>query len=445
MADWEKFWKLVDRAVPAQAVRAGDSGKGIYGDYLEGQFVKEQLNQVCRECELAWRIDWDSLRLHTMKVDYRYFVAYMTSDLIITDGETEIRRPGMGVGRCMCPFDREKQEVLQTPADHQIDTVMKTALTDFIKNAAMRLGRYFGGELYFDERMAGVLGWEIASDRATQRRTGVAPSDLGSYRIRGSGWGSERRYGGMTLEEVYKDPTGYGSMAWAAGLEDASGDTKKMAQYFNQREQEEEGGVPDGTSLEEYDESVTAAADRAGMIKIDQLWVEKTEPIFEKGVATYINILLQDNIGEGKLFGHSNHFRNHLKSHFNAAKVVDLTGEKAAALVRYIESNGKDADPRWYAEPGEPTETEELFGLESFEDLLKRAAPHLPEAWQDKPLMWWKKLREQYGIGLLNAKQEKGARVLLLAVASGGIDLTNTESDTYQMFHTQMQGIVDDG
>jgi hypothetical protein len=410
MADWNKFWEMVDQEVPSDAVRPGNSDIGIYGDYLEGQYVMQSLNQVCRECELRWYVDWSSIKMDTMASVYRYFMTYMTGDLVITDGDTFIRRPGMGVGRCMCPKDRDTQEILQTPADHQIDTVMKTALTDFIKNAAMRLGRYFGGELYFDERMAGVLGWEIASDRATRYDDVTAgPEELGAVRIPDGGWGRDKKFGGMTLAEVYEDPDGHGAMSWCAADESRQGSfiNKKMAQYFNLRE----GEVP-------YDESITISYDRA------------------EG----INHLLQSNIGEGRLFGHANHVRNHLKSHFGAAKVVDLTVEKADAFVRYIESGGKDKDPRWYAEP-----VEELFGPESIDELLKKAASHLSETWQDKPLMWWKKMREQYSIGKLNAKQLEGVRILLLAVASGGIDLNNTESDTYKMFLDQMQGIADDG
>lgn len=444
MADWDKFWELVDRAAPAEAVKPSDSSKGIYGDYLPGQFVKEQLNQVCRESGLRWYVDWSTVRTGTMQENFRYFVAYMTGDLVVTDGTIQVRRPGMGVGRCMCPFDRDKQEILQSPADHQMDTVMKTSLTDFIKNAAMRFGRYFGGELYFDERIAGVLGWEVASS-SPRRTDAVPPADLGSYRIREDGWGKEHKFGGMTLEEVYTDTDGYGAMSWASRLSDATGDTKKMAQYFNQREQEEEGGVPDGVSLEEFDESVTAGA---GLVTRER--------------AEGINHLLQDNVGDGKLFGHTNHVRNHLKSHYNVAKVVDLTREKAVAFVRYIESNGQDADSRWYAEPEipvpavvEPAEfhsgeaiagpTEQLFGTESIEDLLRVSAPHLPEAWQDKPERWWAGVCNQFSIGIMNAKQLVGARILLKAVASGGIDLKNVGSDTYAMFLGKMKGIADDG
>lgn len=457
MGDWNKFWELVDRKVPGDAVRAGNSDIGIYGDYLEGQFVKEQLNQVCRECGLEWHIDWDTVRMNTMQEPFRYFVTYMTGDLVISDdvpisGEyKEIRRPGMGVGRCICPFDRDKQEVLQTPADHQIDTVMKTALTDFIKNAAMRLGRYFGGELYFDERMAGVLGWEIASDRAARRRTGDAtPSDLGSYTIHPDGWGKENKFGGMSLQELYEDPDGYGAMSWAATLDAPRGATAKMAQYFNFRQQQEAEAkgiveVPDGMSLEEYDKSgasraaVPASRPADGpVVKIAGRNLLANE-LLTPAWTNYVQQQLVEHTGPEELFGHHNHVINHLKSHFSVAKVMDLTGEKAAALVRYIESGGKDKDPRWY------DDVEELFGEEELEDLMKKAAPHLPTGFQDMPLVYFNRKYGEFGIRIpLNAKQEKGIRTLLQAIISGSIDLEDTESATYQLFKLGMEDVAQD-
>jgi len=242
-----------------------------------------------------------------------------------------------------------------------------------------------------------IPGAGIASaeemDEASSRQG--QPENLGEYRIRDSGWGKDRKFGNMTLKEVYEDPDGYGAMAWAAGLDDPSGDTKKMAQYFNlcETQPEDEGEVPDGMSLEEYDKSVTEGPD----------WVEIKMPhgirhigaqaVVDHVLAKFINDKLEDSVGEGKLFGHANHVRNYLKSHYKVAKVVDLTGEKAAALIRYIESDGKDADKRWYME---------------------------------------------------NANQRETVRFLLEALAGGNIDLTNLDSPTYRIFTDGMQKVADD-
>lgn len=462
MADWNKFWELMNEAIPDNVILQDDN---VFGDYLDGQYVVQRANQICQECGLSWHIDWSTVRVKYAPADPTTFIKEMTGDLVVTDGEREERRPACGLGTA---FSQEGVKA------KQIDTACKGALTDLIKNAWMRFGRRLGGQLYFgrNPHLAEALGWEVSKRQQRQApATDVAPSDLGSYTIHPGGWGKDNKFGGMSLKEVYEDPDGFGAMAWAATLDAPRGATAKMAQYFKIREQEEQDedrGVPDGMSLEEYDESVTAnelvdaviGAKPGEMVTIAGRRIQ-AKTTLSPGWTSYVKGRIVQATGPDMVFGHSNHVVNHLKSHFNVAKVMDLTGEKAAALVSYIESSGKDADPRWYGPPThtlkvpvpsvvEPATapsgeaTAQLFGSESVEDLLKKAAPNLPEAWRDKPEKWWAALCKQFGIGILNAKQLETVRFLLDAVASGNIDLDNTTGPTQKIFVDGMQKVADD-
>ena len=472
MADWNKFWERMNEAIPDDVILQDSN---VFGDYLDGQYVAQLANQVCQECGLSWHIDWDTVRVIYTTDDPTTFIKEMTGNLVVTDGEHEERRPACGLGTAS-----NKDGVNAK----QRDTVCKGALTDLIKNGWMRFGRRLGGQLYFGKNphLAEALGWKVSERqrRPQASQEAVAPSDLGSYTIHPGGWSKDNKFGGMTLKEVYEDPDGYGSMSWAATLDAPRSATAKMAQYFKMREQEEEGGVPDGVSLEEFDEGVTVHS-YDNTIAVCGKRVAQWQPIVEKGLAPIINRMVQANVGEDKLFGHAKHVRNHLKSHFKVAKVVDLTGEQADAFVRYVESGGRDADPRFYGpitqedvEAGKAairemsTEplfspgrvpvpavvevattssgeaTAQLFGPESVEDLLKKAAPHLPKAWQDKPEKWWADLCKQFDIGIMNATQLETVRALLGAVASGSMSLEDKDSATYKVFGNGMKQVADD-
>ena len=467
MGDWNKFWELVNEAIPDDVILQDSN---VFGDYLDGQYVVQLANQICLECGLSWYIDWDTVRVVYTTDDPTTFIKEMTGDLVVVDDARLERRPACGLGTAS---NRDGVNA------KQIDTACKGALTDLIKNGWMRFGRRLGGQLYFGKNphIARALGWEVSErQRRPQATRAVEPSeDLDSYTIHPGGWGKDNKFGGMTLAEVYEDPDGYGAMSWAATLDVPRGATAKMAQYFNRREQEEEG--PDmlaleemGVSLEEYDKSVAKAAIPASvpgetMVQIAGRNVVANE-LLTPGWTNYVQQLIVKYTGPDMVFGHSNHVVNHLKSHFSVAKVMDLTGEKAAALVSYIESGGKEKDPRWYAlvdeaadalrgmsteplsSPGRvpvPSVVEEMFGPESTEDLLKKAAPNLPKAWRDKPVLWWAELCKQYDIGILNAKQLETVRALLDAVASGNMSLEDTGSATYRIFVNGMKQVAEDG
>ena len=448
MADWSKFWGLLDEEIPSDAIRPAMPNKGIWGDYLEGQYVVQRANQICREADLSWGVDMTHLYFHRVHIEKLHYIVTVMGSVYITDGERTETRPGCGVGRAKAPVDRETGEILPITAQ-QIDTAEKGALTDLVKNAFVRFGRALGGELYFDERMAEVLGWELESDHATNRREDTphspagAGEDLGGLVVKYP-WGKDKRFEGWTLEEVYNDPDGRGAMAWCAEDPSRQGNyiNKKFAEYYNMRiaqEEESQGvtDVPDGTSLEEFDKTtwITVAGRRV-----------KADDLVSRELAKKINGLIQSNLGEGKLFHHANHVRNHLKAHFRAAKVVDLTNEKAKALLEYIESGGKKKDPRWYEDATKSVE--DLFGVQDLEELVKECATNLPEQWQDRPLEWWRTFLKQFGISErgLNNRQIAELRNVLEVIKSGIVvwpDAADKDSRTYQALVMGMQKVKD--
>ena len=45
MADWNRFWELVNEAIPDDVILQDDN---VFGDYLDGQYVVQRANQICQ-------------------------------------------------------------------------------------------------------------------------------------------------------------------------------------------------------------------------------------------------------------------------------------------------------------------------------------------------------------------------------------------------------------
>jgi len=323
--------------------------------------------------------------------------------------------------------------------------------TNAIENAeTSAVGRALGLAGYGLIPGAGIASAEEVTDALAREGASNGDDDwrswpvskLGQHKMPGRGWGKEGKFPGWTFEEVYGDSDGHGAMAWAAGLADPKGITAMMALYFNLREshQEEAQGefnVPDGVSLEEFDRQITAPTN--GVVLIADRNVSANEQLSPQW-AQWVAKLAAKNTGEGKLFGHQKHLTNHLKAHFLVAKIMDLSGVQAAALVRYMQSGGKDKDPAYYK-----SDEEELFGSQSLDDLLRKAAPNLAPPHDKDPQGWFKQTCEAYGIGpVLNEKQLDSMRRILQLIATGTINLREiAEGDEEEdpMFRTLCESL----
>jgi hypothetical protein len=268
------------------------------------------------------------------------------------------------------------------------------------------------------EEMTDALGRERASNDGDDWRSWPM-SRLGEHKIAGRGWGKEGRFPGWTLQEVYDDEDGHSAMAWADGLDDPKGITAMMARYFNLREGQQEearGEVPDGVSLQEFDQQVTSPPD--GVVLIAGRKVSANEQLSPEW-AQWVAKRAAQLTGEDGLFRAHKHLINHLKAHYSVAKIMDMSGVQAAAFVRYMQSGGKDKDPAYYK-----SDEEELFGSQSLDDLLRKAAPNLAPPHGDDPQGWFKQTCEAYGIGpMLNPKQLDSMRRILQLISTGTINL----------------------
>jgi hypothetical protein len=268
------------------------------------------------------------------------------------------------------------------------------------------------------EEVTDAIAREGAADGEDDWRSWPV-AQLGQHKMPGRGWGKEGKFPGWTFEQVYDDSDGHGAMAWAAGLDGPKGIAAMMARYFNLREGQEEPVVEAGSETD-------IPFDGGEMVLIAGKRVNANNQLSPPW-AQWVSNLAEQNTGEGKLFGHKNHLTNHLKKHYAVAKTMDMTGRQAAAFVRYIQSGGGDQDPAYYAPESLPSpeqDAEDLFGAESLDELLRKAAPNLAPPHNDDPQGWYKQICEMYGIGpVLTTKQLESMRKILQLIASGVINL----------------------
>lgn len=262
------------------------------------------------------------------------------------------------------------------------------------------------------EEIDGALSREAAQEEPWRT---CSVSELGGEEIPADGWGRDKKFGSMTLKEIYETDDGYGAMEWAAGLTDPSGVTAMMARYFNLRE-----GMK--ANLGESDPEIVLIAGKKVLAdaQIPPQW------------AQWVAKLANQKTGEGKLFGHARHLTNHLKKHFNAAKIVDLTGRKAAALVRYMQSDGEDKDLQYYSDAA--GDKEDLFGEIDLVEIGNKAVQsgHLPIGMSAQD--WLAGEYAAYGIEEpLAPKQKEGVAKILNLIVSGTLNVREMSDDDPMM------------
>lgn len=347
----QEIRELLSRAIPANAVHPADMDAGIYGDYVTAQWAMQEANEVF---DLDGIQEFELLKddLYVMAAGHYVFVATVQVRFAALDDEGRMSlftRVGRGVGVARCP--RGDSE----PMPQQVDTAAKAALSDAIKNALMRTGRYLGAELYFNEREAQVLGYENFTSRKEREEERLQTTDLGSEVC--PGFGKENKYEGMTLEQMYADPDAHGAMRWASGLEEPRGFAAKMAAYYNQQ-----------MALGEARAEQIKAKEKAqeGMVEMwygDMKQADETVNWDKLVNSEGFNEMLAEKLNpDGGIanFG-PNHPRavNHYKRHFGIESGRAMTWGMLQALYTFCKEGSDKAAfawPEYYADDRAPTE-----------------------------------------------------------------------------------------
>ncbi|NIQ88611.1 MAG: hypothetical protein GWN93_05845 [Deltaproteobacteria bacterium] len=361
--------KELEQQIPAEAVQPADSSAGIFGEYVTGQWAMQAANQVFG---IDGIMGFDVLSDKSIEIPLPgqpfgnwVFITTLKVTFMALDDESEqivqFSRVGRGVGTAMAP--RAGGPV--TP--QQMDTAAKSALTDAIKNALMRTGQYLGAELYFDERMAQVLGWEVASDRAERRAESSQPTedtaeDLGSveckYGFGEAGEDGKKKFQGWTIQEMWDDDEGRKLFAWAVDNEASGWFNERLRKFAALMEEEGEEPVKKIT-IWTGDEKVATDRPNWGALCANEGFQNMLREAFDP----------DDRIAHFN----PNHKRmtNHYKYHFGVRSGNELTWEMLNALVARCKE-GEDAVafgyPEWYGEKEEEQEPEESASEEAQEE-----------------------------------------------------------------------------
>jgi len=360
MKSYEEVQHALDQEVPSEAVHPGDSSKGIFGKYVTGQWAIQEANEIFGfDGWSATKVGDDRFTneygdyVFTMDVDVQIY--YLIEDNSIRSTS----RLGRGVGVARCSNNRRTGEV-NPPTAQQLDTAAKSAKTDAIKNALSQFGRHLGGELYFDERMAQVLGWEEEGDKATQRSNN-SEEELGMYVC--DGWGSEGKFKGMTLAEIFDDADGISAMKWAVDKNAKGAMNEKFIAYYKMREQQAMDAV------EEFEDS-ERKKDKREMVKMwfgdmkpkDEVTSGKGEWRVLVNTEAFVEMLRDKLDPEHKIdpFSPNNpRVMNHLKRHFGIVDGRKITWGMLQALYIYCKEGSSAAEfayPEYYGGERAPTD-----------------------------------------------------------------------------------------
>ena len=339
----EEIKEALAQEVPPDAIHPPDKGRGIFGDYVAAQWAIQEANNI---------FDWDGW---TSEIAWREHIVledgshqfYVDVDVTVHTKEGYGARSGRGVGTAFAFFDRKSGE-LKPPTPQQMDTAAKAAKSDAVKNALAQFGRHLGGELYFDERMAQVLGWETAEGRTTEREEDQVPpepgeelAELGAVENK-YGFGKEKKWQDMTLAEMYEDEDARGAMRWAYENQIESWLGSRMGRYYELMQEQEPVKVP-----KEVVDKANAVLDimTGDKVQMITMWFGEQRPADEPvGWANIAkNEKFQTMVAErlnpdGKIPNfHAGHKRalNHYKAHFGIDKPVDMTWRMLEALVQY--------------------------------------------------------------------------------------------------------------
>jgi hypothetical protein len=356
--------ELLAQAIPSDAIHAADPERGIYGDYITAQYAMQRANQIfdldgISDIEL---ISANQYELPKADLPFGDWIFDRVVKVWVRTSDGELTpRIGQGIGVAQAPYN-SKTRTFESVRPQQMDTAIKTALSDALKNALMRFGRALGAELYFDERQAQALGYEDFSARAT-KQSEQDEVELPDIMVPEGGWGNQKKFGGMTLREIYMDVDGFGAMEWASRQETPYGITARMAEYFKLMQAEGK------ETAEQVKKSTTQA--KAGQVVT--MWFGKEKPANEITSGTgawgelaksqgFLDMLVDKFNPDGTIPSfHANHPRviNHFKRHFHIDKGEELTWNMLQALYTFCTEGSEVAAfgwPEYYAGDRAPTE-----------------------------------------------------------------------------------------
>jgi hypothetical protein len=361
MRQLQEIKESLGQPIPPDVVHPADPDRGIFGSYITAQYAMQKANEILgvdgiTEIEILKEERIEQLKPKVPFGDWVFITTVKMHFRCFDEEEVvEFSRVGIGVGVAHAPYNTRSQEH-EPVKPQQLDTAVKSSLSDAIKNALMRTGRSLGAELYMDERQAQALGYENFSGRAAAQSEAEDPTDLSEHVCKW-GWGSKKKFKGMSLAEIYADDDGHSSMEWAAKLDEPEGFTAKMKKYFLLRQAEDEEGGQGG------DEGGAPPSDMV------QMWYGDAKPANElvdwpaiKKSPGFVTLIAEKMNPDGEIpnFGPEHpRFKNHLKRHFHIDSGEMMTWNILQALHVYCKEGSQAVGfgwPNYYTGDRAPTE-----------------------------------------------------------------------------------------
>ena len=287
----------------------------------------------------------------------------------------------------------------------------------------MRTGRALGAELYFNERVAQVLGWEGGSSMDRPAKPEDELEALGSTVCK-YGFGKDKSFKGMTIEDIWNDPDGRKIFDWAEEV-DAHG-------WFNEK-------------LRRYRELMHDREEELYAGDMEMMWFGEERPANAKVTwpALVANKQFADMLAarfnpEGKIRDFSpNHPRvkNHLKRHFHVDSGAELTWHMLNALVTYCKHGADEAAarfPEFYTGDREVTDKskrEALYSSPPVNISPTNKPQKVPSGLQvmakdagvEEPDLWMWSVIGEKATGWTNAHTDLMAKIIS-AVKAGTVD-----------------------
>ena len=157
MKSWQDIEKLLKEAPPKEMIKPPNEAAGIFGNYLEAQFVVSELNRI-------FGVDgWEGTLGDCIKTEREDLSVVFFANYIIVaygtvgeDVSRAVSRANGGVCVASSRWDKTNKCPLP-PKPQALDTAYKGAISDAIKRTAKDFGNALGLWLYFDDKELMVM------------------------------------------------------------------------------------------------------------------------------------------------------------------------------------------------------------------------------------------------------------------------------------------------